>query len=69
MPNFILAAVQARRSNLMLKIAFLIAIPSIITYLGSTYFQLSENIFYIFVLSTAALAVAILSQLKEKSRS
>jgi len=53
----------------MLKIAFLIAIPSIITYLGSTYFQLSENIFYIFVLSTAALAVAILSQLKEKSRS
>ncbi len=53
----------------MLKIGFFIAAPSILTYLASTYFQSSENIFYIFVLSTAALLVAILSQISEKSKS
>jgi len=56
-------------SNIMLKIGLLIAAPSILTYLASTYFQFSENIFYIFVLSTAAFLVAILSQIGEKSRS
>ncbi len=53
----------------MLKIGFLIVAPSILTYLASTYFQSSENIFYIFMLSTAALLVAILSQISEKSKS
>jgi len=53
----------------MLKIGLMIAIPSIFTYVGATYFQSSENIFYIFALSVAALAVAILSQIKEKSGS
>ena len=52
----------------MLKLGFLIVIPSITTYLASTYFQFLENIFYIFVLSAAALLVAILSQIGEKSR-
>jgi hypothetical protein len=52
----------------MLKLSFWIGTPSIITYLASTYSQLLENIFYIFALSTAALIVAILSQISEKSR-
>jgi len=53
----------------MLKIGLLIAAPSIFTYLASTYFPFSENVFYIFALSTAAFLVAILSQIGEKSRS
>ena len=53
----------------MLKMVFMIAIPSIITYFASTYFLALENIFYIFVLSAAALLVAILPQISEKSTS
>ena len=56
-------------SSIMLKIGFLIVAPSVLTYLASTYFPLSENVFYIFALSTAALLVAILSQIGEKSKS
>ena len=52
----------------MLKLSFWIGTPSIITYLASTNSQLLENIFYIFALSIAALIVAILSQISEKSR-
>jgi len=52
----------------MLKLSFWIGMPSVITYLASTYSQLLENIFYIFLLSAAALAVAILSQIGEKTR-
>ena len=52
----------------MLKLGFWIGMPSVITYLASTYSQLLENIFYIFLLSVAALMVAILSQISEKSR-
>ena len=51
----------------MLKLSFWIGTPSIITYLASTYSQLLENIIYIFALSVAALMVAILSQISEKS--
>ncbi len=43
----------------MLKIGLLIAAPSILTYLASTYFQSMESFFYIFVLSSAALLVAV----------
>jgi hypothetical protein len=53
----------------MLKLSFWIGMPSIITYLASTYSQFLENIFYIFVLSVAALLVAILSQISEKAQS
>jgi hypothetical protein len=53
----------------MLKLSFWIGTPSIITYLASTYSQLLENIFFIFALSAAALIVAILSQISEKSKS
>ena len=53
----------------MLKMGFVIGIPSIITYVASTYSQSLENILYIFVLSAAALLVAILSQIGAKSRS
>ncbi len=55
--------------RIMLKLSFWIGTPSIITYLASTYSQLLENIFYIFALSAAALMVAILSQISEKSGS
>jgi hypothetical protein len=53
----------------MLKIGLLIAAPTVLTYLASTYFHFLDNVFYIFVLSTAALLVAILSQISAKSRS
>jgi len=53
----------------MLKTGFMIVIPSTITYLASTYFLALENIFYIFVLSAAALLVATLPQIREKSTS
>jgi hypothetical protein len=52
---------------IMLKLSLWIGTPSIITYLASTYSQLLENNFYIFVLSAAALVVGILSQISEKS--
>ena len=52
----------------MLKLSFWIGTPSIITYLASTYSQLLENIFYIFLLSAVALLVAILSQRDEKAK-
>ncbi len=52
----------------MLKLSILIGIPSAIAYLGSIHSQYLENIFYIFVLSAAALLVAILSQISHKSR-
>ncbi len=52
----------------MLKLSMLSGIPSVITYLGSIYSQRLENILYIFMLSAAALLVAILSQISEKSR-
>jgi hypothetical protein len=55
--------------SIMLKLSFWIGTPSIITYLASTYSQLLENIIYIFALSAAALIVAILSQISEKSGS
>jgi hypothetical protein len=53
--------------SIMLKLSFWIGTPSIITYLASTYSQLLENIFYLFALSAAALVMAILSQISEKS--
>jgi hypothetical protein len=52
----------------MLKLSILIGIPSAITYLASTSSQNIDSILYIFVLSAAALLLAILSQINEKSR-
>jgi hypothetical protein len=52
----------------MLKLSILIGIPSAITYLASTSSQHIDGILYIFVLSAAALLLAILSQINEKSR-
>jgi len=52
----------------MLKLSILIGIPSAITYLASASSQQMDNILYIFVLSIAALVVAILSQIDQKSR-
>ncbi|MDO8705179.1 MAG: hypothetical protein Q7J84_09560 [Sulfuricaulis sp.] len=52
----------------MLKLSILIGIPSAITYLASNSSQQMDSILYIFVLSAAALLVAILSQIGEKSR-
>lgn len=52
----------------MLKMGILIGTPSAITYLASTSSQHLDNILYIFVLSIAALLVAILSHINEKSR-
>ena len=56
-------------SSIMLKIGLFIAVPSILTYVASTYFQSMESFFYIFVLSSAALLVAILSHIGAKSKS
>ena len=39
-----------------------------ITYLASAYSQFLENILFIFVLSVAAMLVAILPQIGEKAR-
>jgi hypothetical protein len=52
----------------MLKLSILIGIPLAITYLASTSSHHIDSIFYIFVLSVAALLVAILAQITEKSR-
>ena len=52
----------------MLKMGILIGIPSAVTYLASANSQHLDSIIYIFVLSIAALLVAILSQINEKSR-
>jgi len=51
----------------MLKIGLIIVLPSIVTFLASTYSQWMENIFYIFALSVAALLVAVLSQIRAKT--
>ena len=56
-----------RRRSVMLKLSMLIGIPSIIIYLASSHSQLLDNILYIFVLSVAALLLAILSHIGEKS--
>ena len=53
----------------MLKLSFWIGIPSLITYLATTYSQPLENITYIFAVSASALLVAILSHIREKSGS
>jgi hypothetical protein len=53
----------------MLKLGLMIAAPSFLTYVASTYFQFVESFFYIFVLSSAALLMAILSHISAKSRS
>ncbi len=47
----------------MLKIGLWIGIPSLITFLASTYSSLADNIVFIFALSVAALLVAILPRL------
>jgi len=52
----------------MLKLSILIGIPSAITYLASASSQHIDSILYIFVLSAAALLLAILSQINEKSK-
>ena len=67
--KFVSATVFAKEAGNMLKMGFVIGIPSIITYLASTYSQSLENILYIFMLSAAALLVGILSQIGAKSRS
>ena len=51
-----------------MKLIIFIGIPSAITYLASTSSQHIDGILYIFVLSAAALLLAILSQINEKSR-
>jgi len=52
----------------MLKLGLMIAAPSFLTYLASTYLHFLDNVFYIFVLSSAALLVGILSHIREKSK-
>ncbi len=52
----------------MLKLSIFIGIPSVIAYLGSTSSQQVDSILYIFVLSAAALLLAILSQINKKPR-
>jgi len=52
----------------MLKLSILIGILTVITYLASANSQYIDSILYIFLLSAAALLVAILSQISEKSR-
>ena len=52
----------------MLKLSILVGVPSAITYLASADSQSLDNILYIFVLSVAALLVAILAHISEKSR-
>ena len=52
----------------MLKLCIFVGIPSAIIYLASAKSQLLDNNLYIFVLCVAALLVAILSQIGEKSR-
>lgn len=53
----------------MLKLGGLIGMSSVISYLASAHSQLLDNILYIFVLSAAALLLAILSQIGAKSKS
>jgi hypothetical protein len=52
----------------MLKLSILIGIVSAITYLASTGSQHIDSFYYVFVLSVAALLLAILAQLSEKSK-
>lgn len=52
----------------MLKLSILIGLPSAIVYLASSSSEYANSILSIFVLSAAALLVAILSQLSHKSR-
>ena len=53
----------------MLKLGILIGMSSIISYLASAHSQLLDNILYIFALSAAALLLAILSHIGEKTKS
>lgn len=57
-----------RRRSVMLKLGGLIGMSSVISYLASAHSQLLDNILYIFVLSAAALLLAILSQIGAKSK-
>ena len=50
----------------MLKLSILIGTPSAITYMASSNSQHVDSILYIFVISTAALLMAILSQINDK---
>jgi len=52
----------------MFKLWLWLGTPSMITYLASVYSQFLENILFIFVLSVAAMLVAILPQIGEKAR-
>jgi hypothetical protein len=52
----------------MFKLGLWIGIPSFITFLASAYSQFLENIHFIFVLSVAALLVAIVPQLTQKEK-
>jgi hypothetical protein len=52
----------------MLKLSILIGISLGVTYLASTSSQRIESFFYIFVLSAAALLVAILAQIGKRSK-
>ncbi len=52
----------------MLKFSFFIGIPTIVTFLASVYSEFLENILLIFVLSLAAMLVAILPQINEKAK-
>ncbi|MBI3545675.1 MAG: hypothetical protein HY081_03650 [Gammaproteobacteria bacterium] len=58
-----------RRRSLMLKLGGLIGMSSVISYLASAHSQLLDNILYIFVLSAAALVLAIMSQIGAKKKS
>ena len=55
--------------EVMLKLSFWVGTPSTITYLAWADSGLLENILFIFVLSVAALLVAILPQINEKAKS
>lgn len=52
----------------MLKLSIFTGISSTITYLASVSSQQLDSIVFIFVLSAAALLIAIMSQINEKSR-
>ncbi|OGI43802.1 MAG: hypothetical protein A2637_02000 [Candidatus Muproteobacteria bacterium RIFCSPHIGHO2_01_FULL_65_16] len=52
----------------MLKWGLWLGTPSLITFLASTYSSLLDNIVFIFILSVAALLVAILPLIYERAK-
>ena len=52
---------------MLLKWSLILGVPSLATYLASSYSKFLDNIVFIFALSVAALLVAIIPRLSDKA--